>query len=183
MLISNIKCSCVVKVSDKWKLEIKQLCKNNDFSFRERGNIFIIKDFFSICILEKRKRLLSQKKFIHVNVTGNRNFSVLKTNLNFLFKNLFHWTWEVISISVDNICATYKYPYNINLKLLNNVLQVSTLNFERFPAVFYKKYKGTYVIFESGKVNILGCKSIKDIYISWNHIYPFLTYSEKEWPK
>lgn len=182
MLISNIKCSCIIEVSDKWKFEIKQLCDKNKLLFKERGNIVVIKPSFSICIIEKKKTC-EGKKYLHINVTGNRNFKVLKSNLDFMFKTLVHPLWKVYSIAIDNICATFKFESKINLRLLHSVLKVSTLNFERFPAVFYKKYNGTFLIFESGKVNILGCKTIKDIQNSWDHIYPFLTYSEKEWPR
>lgn len=178
MLISNIKCSCIIEVSEKWKHEIKQICETNRLFFQERGNIFIIKYCFSLCIIQ-RKRNIKEKLFIHMNITGNRNFSVLKTNLKFIFRKLLHPTWRVDNITIDNICATFKYFKSINLKLLNSVLQISTLNFERFPAVFYKKNCATYLIFENGKVNILGCKNVKDIKLAWRHIYPFLTYSDK----
>lgn len=182
MLISNIKCSCIIEVSEKWKHEIKHLCEKNKLFFQERGNIFIIKHSFSLCILQ-RKRNKNEKLFIHMNITGNRNFLDLKTNLNYLFRKLLYPTWRIESITIDNICATYDYHRNINLKLINEVLQISTLNFERFPAVFYKKHDATYLIFENGKVNILGCKSMKSIKLAWKHLYPFLTYSDKECTK
>ena len=181
MLISNIKCSCVVKATEKWRKEIKKNCAINNFHFTERGNIFIIKHEFSLCIIEKKKIINYEEKYLHLNITGNRNFVALKKNLRTVKDFIFHPSWQVKTFEVDNICATIKYPLKIDLKKLNNVLQVSKFDFERFPAVFYKIVKkGTLLIFENGKINFVGCKSSKDLYYSWFHIIPYLTYCEKK---
>ena len=180
LLISNIKCSCVLKVTSKWKNEIKRNCEINSIEFTQRGNIFIIKHGFSLCIIEKKEKSCQGDYYIHLNITGNRNFQILKKNLGILKDKLFQPSWSVKIFTVDNICASIKYPKKLDLKKLNSVLQVSKFDFERFPAVFYKlSKKGTFLIFENGKINILGCKSSKDIYYSWLHILPFLFYCEK----
>jgi TATA-box binding protein (TBP) (component of TFIID and TFIIIB) len=50
----------------------------------------------------------------------------------------------------------------------------ATFNPERFAGLFIKLSGGTVIIFRTGKVNIVGCKSISDVNEIWNQIRPIL---------
>lgn len=175
MKISNIKCSLVFNTPIKWKNEIKEKCLNNKVDFFECGNILSVKYKFKLCIIQKKiNSNTSDRVFLHVNITGIKNFKSLKIDLGNVQKTLIPKTWELKEFKIDNICSSFSFPYKIFLKKLSSDYTDSRYNIERFPAVFLKTQFGTAAVFESGKINIIGCKSVLEIITVWSHIFPYL---------
>ena len=71
----------------------------------------------------------------------------------------------VLSQTIDNIIATTNTFKQLNLKdiVLKKKFQTIKYNNEKFPGLFIKFDKGTAIIFHSGKIVIVGSKSIEDI--------------------
>lgn len=176
MKISNIKCSLVFNTSLKWKNEIKNKCLINKVDFFECGNILSIKYKLRLCIIQKKiNSIFSDRVFLHVNITGIKNFKSLRVDLDNVRKILIPETWHLKEFKIDNICSSFIFPHKIHLKHLSSIYLDCRFNIERFPAVFLKSKFGTAAVFESGKINIIGCKSVSEIITVWTHISPFLT--------
>lgn len=173
MKISNIKCSLTIKTDYKWRNKIKSKCCENNISFVTRGNITIIKCGFSVCIIQKKYKN-DCLPILHINLTGIKDFSVIQKCKKFLFDNILDPSWQEQDFRVDNICATFSFPQKINLQHLYHIFELSRFNRERFPAVFLKHVCGTVLVFESGKINILGCKSVNQIKQVWKQTLPYL---------
>lgn len=79
---------------------------------------------------------------------------------------------SVIQIKIQNIVATTDINQLTNLTFLYKNLKGSDYNPEEFPGLIYKNenLKMTFLIFSSGKIVILGAKSMDNLYASLNFI-------------
>lgn len=172
-MISNIKISLIYETSEKWKKDIIQKCEEMNIKYKQNGNMIIIKSDFVLCIIEKKLKpgLRTQSgRQIHVNLSGVKNFNDLKLKLDFL-KNIFlKKKYELKYQKVDNISANFSLANKINLRDLYEKTQNCKYNTERFPGLFLKLENSTAVIFNSGKVNILGCKTESQVLQAWNKV-------------
>jgi len=157
--ISNIKVSFTIKKSENWYDNIKNICKKNNVFLTKSGNIIIFKFIFSFCFFEKKNNCL------HINATGIKCESDIQYFKNFFRKNILNE--ELLNFKIDNITSSFSLNKNINLNDLYNSLENVKYNPERFPGLFLKNDSFTAVIFKNGKINILGCKSSKDVYSAW----------------
>lgn len=98
----------------------------------------------------------------HVNVTKLKILDDIDTSMGIL-KNLFKA--RVISTKVDNIIATYNTALPISLmKLIDSKVFNSTkYNPEQFPGLFVKYPEGTVLIFHSGKLVLVGFKTLQSL--------------------
>ena len=88
------------------------------------------------------------------------------------FKYLYH--------KVDNITATYNVGYRLPLQKITLCLTSCNYNTERFPGLHIKSKKGAVIIFESGKVNILGYTTKEQIEDRWQTIQQILQFIVKK---
>lgn len=183
MKISNVKCSIIYSAPFHWKKDIKEKCKENNINYFESGNILSIAYKVKLCIIQKKiKKSLNDDSFLHVNLTGIRDFQILRQELQYMKILLIPNNWLEVSFKIDNICSSFTFPSKIKLKKLSEIYLTARYNITRFPAVFIKSKYGTVVVFESGKINILGCKSISEIKITWSQILPYLTHASMSSP-
>lgn len=173
MMIKNIKSSIVFACSEDWKTcVIKNLQKNN-VSFKERGNIFIIKSFINLCIIENKKcsenivKDIYLKKSIHVNLSGVKSFEAHESIISFIHSTYFDKKWVILKSQIDNTTSTFLFPLSINLKSVKERNLNVKYNPEKFPGLFLRTNFGTSVIFGNGKVNIIGCKNLEQIKEVW----------------
>ena len=180
--ISNVKCSIIYSVPFHWKKDIKEKCQKNNIQYFESGNILSIAYKVKLCIIQKKIKSLNEVFFLHVNLTGIRDFQILRQELQYIKILLIPDNWEKVSFKIDNICSSLSFPSKIKLKKLSEIYLTARYNIVRFPAVFIKSKFGTVVVFESGKVNILGCKTFSEIKITWSQILPYLTHASMSNP-
>lgn len=86
---------------------------------------------------------------------------------------------KISDFKVQNIASSFDYSSAINLDNLFNKYPLET-NYEPelFPALIFRpsiKSNGVYLIFESGRVVITGCKSMKIVHESYDHAKSVIT--------
>lgn len=172
-MISNIKLSFSAKASTSWKRRIIENAEIFNYTCQEKGNIFIVRGIFSFCIFERKSRKKdnqNSERSLHINASGVKRTFDIQYALNYIQYVLLGEEAKIVSGKIDNMTATYRLANSINLRHLIAVSETFSGNFERFPAVYIKCKEGTGVIFSSGKINILGCKSKLSIEQAWEEI-------------
>lgn len=98
----------------------------------------------------------------HVNVTKLKTRADIKASV-IILKELFHI--KVLGIKIDNIIATYNLnqPVNLTNIIEDKVFHLTKYNPEQFPGLFVKFPEGTVLIFHSGKLVLVGFKSLKTL--------------------
>lgn len=162
--ISNIKISCVFKISCNWIEQLKNITYRRGIPLKITANIYVVKDQYVMCFFAKKDGS------VHINVTKIKNYQEIFHFLFFFSKNYFIGDSKLLSLKVDNITAS---SYCEKSDIFYNILK-SNLNYkynpERFPGIFIKFTKGSCIIFKNGKINILGCKVVADIEKIWKVI-------------
>lgn len=155
MLVRNIKLSVKINMCPL-DIVILRLQKKK-IPFRNFGNFISFTKKFSFVIFRP-----SANHMTHVNITkvpslGKPVQKCLK-NLSRLLRR------EIIQFQVDNIIATTDLYKKISLHKISQMRNVNILyNSERFPGLFLKFGEGTTILYHSGKVVIVGCKTVKRI--------------------
>ena len=130
-----------------------------------KRNILIIKDNFSITVFKK------VENNYHFNISGIKTIGGLDTAIDWLTKTYCNKTdFCLISYRIDNITAAFDVKRFLNLNLLATNIRHSSYNPERFHALYIKNTKGTIVVFQTGKINIVGSKSIENVLLLWKFI-------------
>lgn len=166
--ISNIKISCVFKLPTNWRKLLEFIVKKRKISIKKTANIIVIKDKYIFCIFEKKD------KTVHFNVTKIKSISDIFNFLFFFAQNYFSYNTTLLSLKVDNITSSFNIKKPILFKHLNIVNQKFNFNPERFSGFFIKYPEGTAILFQSGKINIIGCKTISDIKKIWIDVQKIL---------
>lgn len=155
-LIRNIKVSVKVKalVLDN---ALKRLI-NKGIQAKVFSNFITFKTKHYTFVIFKS----GQKNQNHVNITQIPNFSSITKAIASLIK-LLHC--QVLSHTVDNIIATSDLKRRVSLKgvIQKKNFKKTKYNNEIFPGLFIKFWNGTVIIFHTGKIVIVGCKSKKSI--------------------
>ena len=162
--VKNVKIS-VIFASDVPVNHFFDIASTRNVSCFQKRNILIIKDIYSITIFQK-----SQNKY-HFNVTRIKSISVISDVIKWLVetycdKNKF----QLISYHIDNITSTFDIKQEISLHNLANKIKNASYNPERFHALYLKNIIGTIVVFQTGKINIIGAKSVESITSLWAFI-------------
>ena len=157
--ICNIKVSFTIKKDKKWYEKIKDVCVKNKKNLKKSGNITTFKYIFSFCFFEKKT------EYIHVNATGIKKEEDIPNFKIFFYNNILKE--EIHNFKIDNITASFSINKDLNLNTIFNSFENVKYNPERFPGLFLKHNSSTAVIFRNGKINILGCKNSKDVYLTW----------------
>ena len=105
------------------------------------------------------------KSSAHLNITKLRDKSEILKAVN-IIKNKISGQLLLSTIKIDNITCSLHLNREINLrefyKTNNSNLQISYKS-EKFPGLFVKTNKGTILIFHTGRVILVGCKTKRDI--------------------
>ncbi len=153
MFVRNIKLSVKIECCPL-DIAIKRLTKKK-VHFSCFGNFITFKKKFSFVLFRP-----SANSQTHVNVTKVPNLEApVQECMNVLLKLL---KKKIITYKVDNIIATTDLKKKLNLVLISqknigNILY----NSERFPGLFIKFGEGTSIVYHSGKVVIVGCKTVR----------------------
>lgn len=174
-MINNVKSSHIVECEKNWKKYLLEKADSLNFTSSQRGNILIVKKKFNLCIFEKKDRKpCNGTKNIHINLSGVENHSKTKIVLNFILSEFFSSTAKILNSKIDNITATFSYPGEVDISFLKSINPDFIYNKERFPGLFIKLPSGTAIIFNSGKINIIGSKSERDVIQTWRVIVKYL---------
>lgn len=175
-MIKNIKISVEILVKENWRKKILSKEKKLDLNIKLCGNIVILKYMFTYCIIEKRKKSTPttlERKFvvIHVNITGIKDFSKISQSILNLKNSFFRKKkTKILKVKIDNITSSFSFPKRIILPFIKKRNFNTKYNPERFPGLFLKFEEGTAIIFENGKVNIVGSKSKENVLETWRKV-------------
>lgn len=158
--LKNIKVSLKLDNFDYF-LQLASLKKRYPSTVFVHNNFFVLKDKYTV-ILFKPKRSTNVS---HVNITKVKNFEDIGDIKPFLF-NLFNCFFVPNSLKIDNLTFIHYLRNEVNLSLLYNTFHKSfTFKYNNaiFPGLHYKGEKGAAIIFHTGKVVIVGCRTLQEI--------------------
>lgn len=156
MEVRNIKLSAKIQFCPL-DIVTKRLTEKN-VPYKKFGNFISFRKKFSFVVFKPSKDNLT-----HVNITRVPNFNGHVTkSLKILTKLL---NRKILSSMVDNIIATTDLKKKV---LLNDIIKNKSINYmynsERFPGLFIKFNWGTSIVYHSGKIVIVGCKTIENLH-------------------
>ena len=153
--IRNIKISIKVANSNYYSIihSLKHLSIYNNFVVLKRKHTFILfKPKFGATIS-------------HLNITKIKNFSQIKKAIKEANKLLLGQL-ILSTLTIDNITATHYLHKPVDLSQFYEVYSYTnliTFANDIFPGLHFKTPIGTAIIFHTGKIIIVGCKSVKQI--------------------
>ena len=149
--INNYKVSVLF---DYFPFNFLKSCPSN---LKRYNNFYVFKSCFTFIIFPTKN---------FVNITGLKCKKEIPTAIDAFKKSFSLENTQEIFIRIDNITATFHIPNLPPLRLLFQKLKKSAsvlsvrFNPHLFPSVYLKLGKvGTFVIFASGKTNLVGCRS------------------------
>jgi hypothetical protein len=151
--IANVKVS--IKTSAIVLDNVITVCSEKQLYCKNYNNFLVVKDIYTYIIFKKNKNNEN-----HINITKIPNIDSVSnaiTRIQDLTKSL------ILSQTIDNIIASTSLPNPLNLKLISTLFTNVKYNNEKFPGLFIKFTTGTVIIFHSGKIVIVGCKTEKDL--------------------
>ena len=165
--IKNIKIS-VEFLSHQPLTHFFDVAAKRDVCCTLKRNILIIKDNFSINVFKKLNGNY------HFNITGIRVIDGVDAVIVWLRNTYCNKTdFCLISHRIDNITAAFDVGCFLNLDVLAANIHNSSYNPERFHALYIKNVehiKGTIVLFQTGKINIIGTNSVENVLLLWKFI-------------
>jgi len=156
MIIRNIKLSAKLDCVGSLNSVCEHLETENVLFTKYPSYITFYKSF-NFILFKKSKNNTN-----HVNITKLNSEDQIDTAINVL-SNLLSCT--VLKCTIDNITATHDFKKEIDLGYLykNNIFACVRYNAERFPGMFVKEENGSAIVFHSGKLVLLGCKTTSQI--------------------
>ena len=128
-------------------------------------NFVVIKDVFSITVFK------SISDIFHSNGTGIRSLSLTSYAIDWLKEHYCrNEDFSFLKYNIDNITASFNIGFDLHLNELAQKLHSSKYNSERFPGLHPKVRKVCAILFKSGKINILGCKTEEEVLSTWTTI-------------
>lgn len=165
----------------KISLKLKELSLNsvleyldvNNQKYKTKSNYIIIESKYIYIVFKPKNRLIT-----HINVTKISDLSEVDTAVNNLIKEIFP-TLEITvhKVVVDNITAVFNVNKTVNLpEIIRNKkdLYQITYNNEKFPGMFIKFDVGTLIIFYTGKVIAVGCKTRSNLAVLFDELNKIL---------
>jgi Transcription factor TFIID (or TATA-binding protein, TBP) len=153
--IANVKVS--LKTSPLFLDTVYKNLVNQNILCKQYNNFLVVKSKFTYIIFKTNKNFEN-----HINITKIPNVCNILEAVT-LLKVLTNC--EVTYQQIDNIIATTKHKSQLCLK---DIIEKKTFksvkyNNEKFPGLFLKFKEGTAILFHSGKIVIVGCKSIEKL--------------------
>lgn len=155
--ITNVKISCIFKLPEKWRKLLQHIVIKRNAKVKKTANITIIRDVYVFCIFERKDG------YVHFNVTKIKSIADIYNFLFFFSDQYFTYDTILKSLKIDNITSNFTTKDSINLQKINSQNLNVKFNPERFAGYFIKFVGGTAIIFRSGKINIVGCKTVSAI--------------------
>lgn len=155
-VIKNIKFS--LKIKNISLNSVLDELKEQKINFETKGNYVVIRDIYVYILFRSRSFILNHINITKIPSVNQINFSVDHLQRKIL-KNL---KIEICKEQIDNLTATYNIGQEINqLRFLQKNKKHHTIKFnkEKFPGLFIKVPLGTFIIFHTGKINVVGCQS------------------------
>ena len=156
--ISNIKIS--IKISSIYTDDLIKSIEKNLISYKVTSKYIIVRSDFTYIISKTRNNTLN-----HINITKIKNFDEIQLSIHHLQSNVLkELDFKINHLSIDNISASYDLKHFVDLRqICENNPQKVRYNNEKFPGLFLRLEKSTLLIFHTGKVNSVGCKTLKDL--------------------
>jgi len=163
-----------VKVSVKLEsIELKHVISyfnSNLLNYKDKSNYIILNNKFMYIFYKCKNGLIN-----HLNVTKISKLSDIDVSLDHLKNNIFkNFPINEKTVKVDNITAVHTINRQINLsRLANKIRDLYRVNYnnEKFPGLFVKFSPcGTLIIFHTGKIISIGCKSELDLQRVYNEL-------------
>lgn len=166
-IITNIKISFVLQTSiNNFKIKIK---KNLYKKYYKKQNYILRGKFGVVTILGAN--------YNHVNITGIRSIKQVSKSIK-IFCETFEINLNAVqNAKIDCISTTSNAPSGLKFKILNLSANVKyeIINPPKFPGIIFKKYNSpTLIYFNSGKINLIGSKTISEIKINLLNFIEFL---------
>ena len=159
--INNVKIS-VLFHSLTPKTRFVQLARARNVSTTYNRNFVVIKDVFSITVFQNISDIF------HINVTGIRSLSLTSYAIDWLKEHYCrNEDFSFLKYNIDNITASFNIGFDLHLNELAQKLHSSKYNSERFPGLHLKVGRVCAILFKSGKINILGCKTGEEVMSTW----------------
>jgi len=155
--VKNIKIS--VKVKKLCLRETSERLVEQNITVKTYLNYITFHHKFSFVLFKQSKCGTN-----HVNVTKIKDYSHVHEAIATL--KVVSGA-EILSHRIDNIIATHSCPHSINLSdlITQNAFECMKYNPESFPGLFVKSDVGTVIIFHSGKLVIVGCKNLDQVWL------------------
>lgn len=159
MIISNIKISCQIQLTEHACLTL-----NNEVKCKQFNNFVVIKSKYVYTIFKRKKNSQSY----HVNITKIPSEKFIQSSMDELHKIL-QSPFLIKSYKKENITCTYDVGKKMPLILIYEKLReekfVEKVKFnpERFPGMFIFTPNNTILLFSSGKMVIIGANKIKSV--------------------
>ena len=125
------------------------------------NNFLVLKDKYTYILFKPKDK----ESISHLNITKIPNFSAINESVE---NGIEFFGGKIIpdSIKIDNITATHYLNRPVSLSKLYSEFSSKVklgYNNDVFPGLHYKTSQGTAVIFHSGKIIIVGCKTEEQI--------------------
>ncbi len=125
--------------------------------FVTKNNYVIIRYQFVYIFFKSKNCLIT-----HINITKIPNIQSIYQSIDILKEQIFNnLNLTVVNQQIDNITATFDFRKEIDqMKILNRAKNIYKVRYnrEKFPGLFIKVTLGTFIIFHTGKVNLVGCQ-------------------------
>lgn len=154
--IANVKVS--LKTDKVFLDNVCEIAKEKKLYCKKYKNFIVLKSNYTYIIFKSKE----QQSESHINITKIPNTKSVRKAIDVITSLIL---CTIISYKVDNIIATTNLNRQINLASIVNNKKFNNLKYnnEKFPGLFIKFSIGTVIIFHSGKIVIVGCKTKKSV--------------------
>ena len=154
--IKNIKIS--LKITEIPLNSVLEHFQNTNVSYEIKSNYIIIKQKFIYVIFKSKNNFIN-----HINITKIPDSINIRVSIEFFINIILeNFKVHVLNYKIDNLTAIYDMKKEIDQNKLADKLKTSHIikfNKEKFPGLFIKLEQGTFIIFHTGKVNLVGCQN------------------------
>ena len=157
--VSNIKCRFTIK--DPKQIAAGEKNLSEYLCFKKTGNILTVR------LSKSEVFCIFSYKF--VNLTGNRSFYRVNQNID-IFMTIFslYYARKHIRVKIDNISASADLgePFQASIEDLKREFEpecMVTFCQNGFPGITIRTKLGTLILFKSGRVSVVGCKSRRSL--------------------
>jgi TATA-box binding protein (TBP) (component of TFIID and TFIIIB) len=161
--LTNIKVS--INIISQSLDSVENCMKELTRIYKRYNNFIVIREEFVYTIFRPGK-----KSSNHINITKIKNFDEIEKAVKKL--DVFKFKVNENSLKIDNITGSIDLKKEINIQKVINIVTKEekfnnikvSYNNEKFPGLFLKvKAVGTIIVFYSGKVVFVGCKTLSNL--------------------
>ena len=169
--VKNIKIS--IKITKIPLNSVIRQFEEEHLPYKIKNNYIILRKDFVYILFKPKNSEIS-----HINITGIPNVESISNSIEILTKSILKsLVITTLDYKIDNLTAVYDYKKKIDqFKILNNSINNYLVRFnkEKFPGLFIKVKLGTFIIFHTGKVNLVGCQNISHLQVLFEQLESIL---------